>query len=412
MKKRLLLLFLAPMALSAQTYDVLFLGNSYTAANNLPQMVSEIALSLGDTINYDSNTPGGCTLEGHTNNNTSMAKIAANAWDFVVIQAQSQEPSFSPAQVANDTYPYAAALVEAIAANDSCTEPLFYMTWGRKNGDQQNAQFYPIIGTYEGMQGRLRASYLEMGYTHNATVCPAGMAWKKSIETNPDFELYTADESHPNVAGTYLTACAFYTTIFQESCEGSDYFPASLSAEDAAYLQEIASSTVLDSTAVWNMFAVQSMDALVGDSIAFTAEASNADGYYWDFGDGNYSEAQNPTHTYAAFSEPYSVTLTAYSNGGCRSLSQELLLNPDTIGNGIETNSLALVYYPNPVSEQLHLELSEESEMKIYNALGVLIAQESLKGKATIDMRSYPNGVYVVQLKSKNGNKQFKLIKQ
>ena len=86
-------------------------------------------------------------------------------WDFVVIQAQSQEPSFPPSQVATQTYPYAQILVDSIAANDSCTEPVFFMT--RKNGDANNASFYPILGTYLGMQWRLRQSYLEMGLTHN-----------------------------------------------------------------------------------------------------------------------------------------------------------------------------------------------------------------------------------------------------
>ena len=57
-------------------------------------MISEIALSFGDTVNYDSNTPGGCTLQGHTINSTSLSKISQQSWDFVVIQAQSQEPSF------------------------------------------------------------------------------------------------------------------------------------------------------------------------------------------------------------------------------------------------------------------------------------------------------------------------------
>ena len=39
---------------------------------------------------------------------------------------------FLPSQVATQTYPYAQILVDSIAANDSCTEPVFFMTWGRK----------------------------------------------------------------------------------------------------------------------------------------------------------------------------------------------------------------------------------------------------------------------------------------
>ena len=50
----------------AQTKNVLFLGNSYTGVNNLPLLTYNLALSLGDTINYDSNTPGGYTYQGHS----------------------------------------------------------------------------------------------------------------------------------------------------------------------------------------------------------------------------------------------------------------------------------------------------------------------------------------------------------
>ena len=88
-------------------------------------MISEIALSFGDTINYDSNTPGGFNLQSHTTDPNSLSKISQQNWDFVVIQAQSQEPSFPPSQVASQTYPYAQILIDSIASNNSCTEPVF-----------------------------------------------------------------------------------------------------------------------------------------------------------------------------------------------------------------------------------------------------------------------------------------------
>ena len=50
MKKLFLFLFFTPTILLAQSLDVLFIGNSYTYANNMPQMVSELALSFGDTL--------------------------------------------------------------------------------------------------------------------------------------------------------------------------------------------------------------------------------------------------------------------------------------------------------------------------------------------------------------------------
>ena len=87
------------------------------------------------------------------------------------------------------------------------------------------------------------------------------MSWKNSIQTNPSFDLYSVDESHPNIAGSYLAACTFYSTLFNKSCLGSSYYPAGLSYSDATYLQNVASTTVLDSTFIWNMFDIQSIYA-------------------------------------------------------------------------------------------------------------------------------------------------------
>ena len=99
MKKIFLLLFLTSKILLSQTVDVLFIGNSYTYANNMPQMVSEIASSFGDTLNFESSTPGGATFNFHSTNINTLNKISQKPWDYVVLQAQSQEPSFSPIQV-------------------------------------------------------------------------------------------------------------------------------------------------------------------------------------------------------------------------------------------------------------------------------------------------------------------------
>ena len=182
---------------------VLFLGNSYTYVNNLPQLIHDIALANGDTLVFDSNCPGGHTFNNHFNNATSISKINSQAWDNVILQAQSQEPSFSPAQVEAQTLPYAIKLDSIIQHNNNCTETVFYETWGRKNGDASNCGSYPPICTYLGMQDRLRASYKLFADTTKSVMAPAGEAWRKSIALNPSLELYSSDQSHPSLERSY-----------------------------------------------------------------------------------------------------------------------------------------------------------------------------------------------------------------
>ena len=329
MKKIFLALLLIPiLSLSQQTKEVLFIGNSYIYSNNLPSLIHGIALSFGDTLIYDSNTPGGATFNMHSTNQQTLSKINQQQWDFVVLQAQSQEPSFSPGQVANETYPYAEILIDSIHDNSSCTEPLFFMTWGRKYGDQQNCQFYPPICTYLGMQQRLRESYLEMGLTDSASCVPVGMAWKASIDLDSTINLYSSDNSHPSIYGSYLAACTFYASIFKKSPVGSTYWPNAIDSVTAYSLQQIGSSTVLDSLTVWNIFNANFNIQQINNSITCTNLSSNYESLLWDFGDNTVSVNEDPIHTYTT-SGTYEVTLLASSNRGCLVDTHSVIISVD-----------------------------------------------------------------------------------
>jgi len=316
MKKLFLFFFYTPTILLSQSLDVLFIGNSYTYANNMPQMVSEIALSFGDSLNFESSTPGGATFNVHSTNTNTLNKISQKPWDYIVLQAQSQEPSFSPTQVANDVFPYAQILIDSIESNSTCTEPIFFMTWGRKYGDQQNCQFYPPICTYLGMQQRLRESYLDMTFNHNATCSPVGICWKESIAQDSTLNLFSPDNSHPSIYGSYLAACSFYSTIFKKPSLGSDYIPNGIDTSTAIFLQTIASNTVLDSLSVWNIFNADFNSMMIGDSVIFDNISSNYENFFWDFGDGNSSTDYSPVHTYLSGGS-YDVTLVSSTNNGC-----------------------------------------------------------------------------------------------
>lgn len=202
-----------------QTKSILFIGNSYTSVNDLPTLVSNIATSMDDALVYDSYTHGGARFMEHAANAAVYSKINSRDWDYVALQAQSQEPSWSQDQVATEVRPYAQQLSDSIKANYHCSLPLFYMTWGRKDGDSQNCNNIPWVCTYEGMDDALAASYTLMAEENEAVVSPVGKVWRHLRENNPGIELYSGDGSHPSLAGSYAAACTFYTMVFQEDPE-------------------------------------------------------------------------------------------------------------------------------------------------------------------------------------------------
>ena len=115
--KRLLICLIIPFLSFGQidSLNVLFVGNSYTASNNLPNIVSTIANSMGDYLYTESNLIGGATLQTHVNNNTTNNLIMNGDWDYVSIQEQSQYPSFPIWQVEQDVFPYATQLNQLIS---------------------------------------------------------------------------------------------------------------------------------------------------------------------------------------------------------------------------------------------------------------------------------------------------------
>jgi PKD repeat protein len=405
------------------TYKALFLGNSYTASNNLPNLVASIANSLGDSLIYDSNTPGGHTLQGHSTNATSISKINSQDWDFVVMQEQSQLPSFPQAQVATQVYPYATQLVNLIKQNDSCTEPVFFMTWGRRFGDSQNCPTWPPVCSFDGMQAQLRQSYLQMANDNNATCAPVGASWKHSIDTDPAVVLHSGDNSHPGLEGSYLAACVFYATLYRKSPVGAS-FTSTLTAAQANYLQQIAEDVAFDSMAVFNIganipTAGFNCSLISGTTYQFSSTSTNASTYSWNFGDGSpASSQQSLTHTFSG-AGTYDVVLTASDSCSSHAIMKTLVVSPFV---GIETifNEIELSVFPNPSSGKINIKLEglqSEGIFEITDMLGKIIHSEVVpEGNITfqkvIDLSANATGIYHYRLTHNGRQYTGKLIRE
>ncbi|MBS1596116.1 MAG: PKD domain-containing protein [Bacteroidetes bacterium] len=388
-----------------QRYRVLFIGNSYTYVNDLPHTIAQFAGAMGDTLDYDSSTPGGYTLQQHSTDATTLAKIAQGGWDFVVLQEQSQLPSFPPSQVQQQVYPYAHILDSLIHAADSCTETVFYMTWGKKNGDTANCASYPPICTYQGCQDRLSASYIEMGQLNSATVAPAGEAWRRVIGQNQAFDLYQSDQSHPSIYGTYLTAAVFYEILFRKYVIIDSFVTPGISSTDAIDLRQAAHAVVADSLAKWlgsghipvASFTAQATTQGVG---TFTSSSINGDSFIWDFGDGMSGTGATTTHTYT-HSGIYTVTLTVTDHCLSTQYISDLgvVVDPAGVVQGWATD---LRIYPNPANTLLYIDATQGLKgegITLINALGAIVRRAEVTGATTaIAVADLPAGDYLVQI--------------
>ena len=228
MKLFLILLIIVAVSLAAGTSlaqsktRILFIGNSLTYVNDLPGLVAALADERGLKVEWEMAARGGYRFSQHVASPDTLKKIKAGNWDYVVLQEQSQLPAFSRAQVKRDVFPYAKKLCAAIRATSPWVNIVFYETMAEKNG---------------GMQTKLNQSYSDMAKANKAALAPVGELWADVRADRPALDLY-ADDTHPNLTGSYLVALVIYTTIFKQRPLGLSH-PPEIDNYTAAYLQEM-----------------------------------------------------------------------------------------------------------------------------------------------------------------------------
>ena len=321
-----------------QTKRVLFLGNSYTYANDMPQLLADLANSTGKTLIFDIHAPGGYYLAQHLTNSTSLAKIASGNWDHVVLQDQSMALAY-PSTYLN-FIPYTVKLDSVIKAHNPCVQTVFYSTWGRKPGDAyvctppECPVDTVITRTYYQMDSTITSHYKVFADSVKASMTPVGAAWRYIRQNHPSIELFQPDDSHPSLAGSYAAACCFYATIFR-SDPTLTTFNSGLSASDAAAIKDAVKQTVYDHLSDWN---VGPYDYLLDDSCSVLGVDKNSTDYWSVF--------------------------------------------------------------PNPVTDVLYVTFSgnkAKHPLYIYTIAGVLIKEMEIEQTGTISFDEFPGGLYLLK---------------
>ena len=199
---------------------VLFIGNSFTARNDLPGLIARLAAERGKSLEHRLISAGGASLRTHWNGGEALKAIQSGEYHHVVLQEQST----LPVKNAKRMHENVRLFDEAIKAAGSTT--VLYMTWARLNAPES--------------QQAITDAYTDVGRELGATVVPVGLAWQRFLRQHRRPVLHDKDQSHATLAGSYLAGCVFFAVLFQESPVGVDAGIAGLSGEDLAVLQEAA----------------------------------------------------------------------------------------------------------------------------------------------------------------------------
>jgi hypothetical protein len=421
MKKQIQFLFLfigflfsTPPAI-ADSLKVLFLGNSHTWANDLAQLTADLAASNGDTLIYAIHAPGGYTLgnpqNGHLYNSTSHELINFYSWNFVFLQEQSVYGLIDFYREAY-MYPGASGLDSLIKLNNECTETIIQLIWAKRDGGQHCINEYCTIDftDFSHMQDSLTSKYKNLADSLSFTIAPTGPTWQKLIQDGFATDLFAGDGNHPSLAGSYVAACVYYSTLFQKSPVGLS-FTAGLSPEDALAIQQAADEIVFGNPSFWNINGNLAKAAFDFDQLEHTIYchnlSMNVNYYTWDFGDGFTSIEENPVHTYE---DPGTYILSIEASNPCSSSIAIDTVNIALSGQAENQNKDFYCIYKNSTERITIQSNAEIHRIEIFDITGrSRLSIECINHLTySFDSSNLPKGIYVLVAKTEEGGKVIK----
>ena len=174
---------------------VLFIGNSHTFFNDMPQMFAKLCEEKKIETHVTMLTRGGMGLDDHVRQEQTRFNILYGGYDFVVLQHTAH-----PMGDLNAMHEAAQTIVQWV--RQAGAQPVFYQTWAKK-GDEA---FQPVMS----------AVYQTLGKELGCKVAPVGDEWQKVRRQQPEIELYWEDGQHASAAGSRLAARVIFETIMEK----------------------------------------------------------------------------------------------------------------------------------------------------------------------------------------------------
>ncbi|HZR23307.1 MAG TPA: hypothetical protein VFA59_06955 [Vicinamibacterales bacterium] len=208
--------------IAAPAIRVLFVGNSLTTVNNLPELVQRLAAAGNQKFEYRIVAFDGYSLEDHWNRGDARRAIAEGGWSYVVLQ---QGPSALPeSRVLLIDY----ARRFASEARRVGAEPALYMVWPtrERRGDVDGVRY----------------SYESAAKETHALLLPVGEAFRAAQRADARVRLFGADGFHPTMAGSFLGALVMFETMF--GARAPALIPPGVTPEDNRVLRSASEAVV------------------------------------------------------------------------------------------------------------------------------------------------------------------------
>jgi hypothetical protein len=229
---------------AVQPIRVLFIGNSFTMFNDMPDMVAHMAHSLGYDLRPEVVAVGGKSLSYHRHSAKTLEAIDSAQWDAVILQDHSRSPSRPPWEIRLQSLPDIHFLVDRIRWNRPSTRIIYYETWGHRDGDVAHCLEHPEICSFDVHTAALQKGYRLYQKETGGDIAQVGTHWQRVVHDDAHrpfaaSTLWLNDGAHPSSLGSYLAAATILRAIIDAPVGASD-FTAGLPKDAATYLRGIA----------------------------------------------------------------------------------------------------------------------------------------------------------------------------
>lgn len=175
---------------------VLFIGNSHTYMNDMPEIFRQMMESAtGESCEVFMLAYSARSLKWHMEEEyfSERFNILHGGYDYCVIQEQAH-----PMTSFEDTEKYAARIIEL--CKKVGTKPVIFETWAEKVKPEN--------------QKEMNRRYHKIAEDNGVILAPVGEVWEKTLsELEGDADLYFTDGEHASAIGDYLVAMILVKTI-------------------------------------------------------------------------------------------------------------------------------------------------------------------------------------------------------
>ncbi|MBR6728409.1 MAG: hypothetical protein IKM08_09480 [Clostridia bacterium] len=170
---------------------LLFIGNSHTYYNSMPETVLRLLEATGQKTHVTMLTEGGKGLAFHAASPAAAFNIRCGRYDAII--AQDKASGFDPALFRDG-----AKTIKEMA--DRAGTPLFlYMPWaGRAKRDAQ---------------GAMTEAYQSFCKSNHCQMAPVGEVFSRILLSESTELLYHEDGNHASPVGSYIAAVSIFYTV-------------------------------------------------------------------------------------------------------------------------------------------------------------------------------------------------------